>query len=70
MNYTFKVLWSKDGSINPDMCGDSGEPPFINLGSALAEANKHIRSNRTVTVLRADSEGVNAGKYFLHYIVK
>lgn len=67
----YKVSWSKDGSIGNKQ--DSGEPPFVCLDGAIQLARTKVSENASVTVLR-DSDGEdhpdNAGKYFLHLIIK
>jgi len=40
------------------------------LGEALREARTVAANCKVVTILRADRTGINAGKFFLHQIIK
>ncbi len=63
----FKVSWSKDGSCGK---GQESDHAFTSLEYARAFADTKVAKNRSVTILRADGDGINAGKFFLHLIVK
>lgn len=40
------------------------------LPEAMRQAHDLAPKNKVVTILRADCEGINAGKFFLHLILK
>jgi hypothetical protein len=44
--------------------------PTPDLEAALKAAHALCPGSKVVTVLRADDSGINAGKFFLHQIIK
>lgn len=61
---TYKVKSVKRGKVT-----ESGV--FQSLHIAINEASKKVNEKcSVVTILSAESEGVNAGKYFLERIIK
>ena len=66
--YQYRASASRDGSINPDKCTKG---PIRDLQSdARADASAMTSKNKTVTLLKADTTGLNAGKFFLFQIIK
>jgi hypothetical protein len=62
----FQVRWSKDGSLQRSQLSD-----ILPEAAARALAHQKREGNRCVTLLcEHQSEGVNAGKFFLHQIIK
>lgn len=69
MNHTFKVSWMPKYSRWPK--GQRQSDPINSLDAAIAFANSGECANaRSCTILRADNDGINAGKFFLQQIVK
>ena len=66
--YLYKASASRDGSIDPDKITESEARET--LDRAMADAHTLAPKNKTVTVLRAETSGINAGKFFLHLILK
>ena len=65
----FRVSYSKDGSLAKRKLCD----PVVSREYARAEADRHTRGNRSVTILSRDNGrhcAENAGKWFLDTIVK
>ena len=61
---TFKVKATKNGKTL-----ESGVIASFHM--AKIEADKQVKKGCSVVIIvAADTEGVNAGKYFLHWIVK
>jgi hypothetical protein len=66
MNFKYKAAWSKSGRLP-----DHQEEEAGSFEAALARAQQAAREGAKVaTVLRADTDGINTGKFFLHHIVK
>ena len=66
--YLYRWSASKDGSLTPAKCSE-GEPSN-NLRAVLADANQQIPSNKAVTILLAQKQGINANSFYLHQILK
>lgn len=61
MKHVFKVKhWNRGKAIESEQ--------LPTLASAIGLANQ-VKARR-ITVLRADTDGINAGKFFLHQIIK
>ena len=65
----FQIGCSKDGSIkksshSPIFSGDYAE------AQALKWANENCTKHKTITLLKEDAHEINAGKFFLHRIIK
>ncbi len=66
--YKYRAQASKDGSTNP--AKRSQGDVRGTLKEAMVDAHAFMPKNKTITILRAETEGINAGKYFLHLILK
>lgn len=70
MNYEYQVKRTRkrghETELSSVLKGDNA------LGQAMRTADhwKYLPTTRGVSILRADTEGINAGKFFLHLIVK
>ena len=67
--YLYRASWSKDGSLPKTQYG----APSERIEAARADAFKACKGNRSVTILKDDRGEFhpdNAGKFFLHSIVK
>jgi hypothetical protein len=67
--YLYRASWSKDGSIAKSSQGQPSE----RIESAFADAHEAAKSNKSVTILKDDRGEFhpdNAGKFFLHRIIK
>lgn len=67
MNYKYKVKWFRQNRT--DESGEISGPDGFGMALKLAEHWIATRGGKA-NVLRADNRGVNAGKFFLHHIVK
>ena len=66
--YQYLAQASKDGSTNP-VKKSQGEIRK-SLSEAMADAHALAPKNKVITILRAETEGINAGQFFLHLILK
>lgn len=66
--YRYRAQASKDGSTNPAK-RSQGEIRET-CKEAMGDAHAFVPKNKVVTILRAETEGINAGEYFLHLILK
>lgn len=66
--YQYYARASKDGSIDPAKRTES--PIRDLLSDARSDAHGMKTKNKSVTILRADTTGINAGKFFLFQIIK
>ncbi len=66
--YQYHASASKDGSIDPAKRTEG--PTRDLLSDARSDANAMKAKNKAVTILRADTTGINAGKFFLFQIIK
>jgi len=68
MTYQYQASASKDGSINPNKKTKGSVRDTY--ADAIRDAHAFLKGNKTVTILRADCEGINEGKFFLYCILK
>lgn len=69
MNRKFLVQWIKKRGKWPK--DQQAQGPFVSFDAAMhfAQTSGECRNARSVVILR-ESDGVNAGKFFLDFIVK
>ena len=68
--YKVKRYFKRLGKVESEETGVISGPEAFGMAHRLAVGWKNDKNNRTVILLRADSDGVNAGKYFTHLILK
>jgi hypothetical protein len=69
MNYIFKVVKTGPRKVREES-GEIKGPEAFGMAYNLALHWAALPGVRTVNLLRANTVGINSGKFFLHQIVK
>lgn len=68
MEYKYQVKIYKAGERYQD--GTAGPARDLDAAFAMGRTLAADSKNKSVQILRADCDGINAGKFFLHQIIK